>query len=274
MSDRIGVFHQARLEQVGTPQAVYNAPATRFVAHFVGAANVLDGRRGRAAWATRQRDAAAERIRLGDARRRARRRHGARGAYFGAFTRVEGDAQGVLLQADLPDATGAPPPASARRHICTGTTGGWHALTRKERHEPGLALPAGHPGCGRACRTCCTRGRRVAAGLAGAAAAVFGVIYLVRCSRCWRTPSSGSTTSPARWREFTAEELRRACSPRTSTSHGARSRWRVLVTWPAWCWASRWPTTWRATPPARRRRLPVHRGHAAAVSSYLVRLYA
>ncbi len=43
MSDRIGAFNQGRLEQVGTPQAVYDAPATRFVAQFVGAANVLDG---------------------------------------------------------------------------------------------------------------------------------------------------------------------------------------------------------------------------------------
>ena len=42
MSDRIGVFNQGRLEQVGTPQAVYNTPATRFVAQFVGAANVLE----------------------------------------------------------------------------------------------------------------------------------------------------------------------------------------------------------------------------------------
>ncbi|MBC8058814.1 MAG: ABC transporter ATP-binding protein, partial [Rhizobiales bacterium] len=47
MSDRIGVFNRGRLEQVGTPHAVYNAPATRFVAQFVGAANVLDGEAAR-----------------------------------------------------------------------------------------------------------------------------------------------------------------------------------------------------------------------------------
>lgn len=43
MSDRIGVFNLGKLEQVGTPHQVYNAPRTRFVAQFVGAANVLDG---------------------------------------------------------------------------------------------------------------------------------------------------------------------------------------------------------------------------------------
>jgi putative spermidine/putrescine transport system ATP-binding protein len=36
MSDRIGVFNNGRLEQVGAPQAIYNQPATRFVAEFVG----------------------------------------------------------------------------------------------------------------------------------------------------------------------------------------------------------------------------------------------
>ncbi len=43
MSDRIGVFHKGRLEQVATPAELYNRPATRFVAEFVGAANVLQG---------------------------------------------------------------------------------------------------------------------------------------------------------------------------------------------------------------------------------------
>lgn len=43
MSDRIGVFNKGRLEQVATPAELYNRPATRFVAEFVGAANVLQG---------------------------------------------------------------------------------------------------------------------------------------------------------------------------------------------------------------------------------------
>ena len=43
MSDRIGIFNKGKLEQVATPTELYNRPATRFVAEFVGAANVLQG---------------------------------------------------------------------------------------------------------------------------------------------------------------------------------------------------------------------------------------
>ncbi|HET7880398.1 MAG TPA: ABC transporter ATP-binding protein [Acetobacteraceae bacterium] len=41
MADRIGVMHAGRLLQVGTPADVYERPATRLVAEFLGAANVL-----------------------------------------------------------------------------------------------------------------------------------------------------------------------------------------------------------------------------------------
>ncbi len=43
MSDRIAVMNAGRLEQVGAPQAVYELPATEFVASFLGASNLLDG---------------------------------------------------------------------------------------------------------------------------------------------------------------------------------------------------------------------------------------
>jgi putative spermidine/putrescine transport system ATP-binding protein len=43
MSDRIAVFNQGRIEQVGTPAEVYERPATPFVASFVGTSNLLDG---------------------------------------------------------------------------------------------------------------------------------------------------------------------------------------------------------------------------------------
>jgi putative spermidine/putrescine transport system ATP-binding protein len=47
MSDRLAVFNQGRIEQVGGPADVYERPATEFVAGFVGVSNVLerDGRR-------------------------------------------------------------------------------------------------------------------------------------------------------------------------------------------------------------------------------------
>jgi putative spermidine/putrescine transport system ATP-binding protein len=43
MSDRIAVFSNGRIEQIGTPADVYERPATRFVAGFVGTSNLLTG---------------------------------------------------------------------------------------------------------------------------------------------------------------------------------------------------------------------------------------
>jgi spermidine/putrescine transport system ATP-binding protein len=41
MSDRIAVMSQGKVEQVGTPEEIYNQPATVFVAGFIGSANLL-----------------------------------------------------------------------------------------------------------------------------------------------------------------------------------------------------------------------------------------
>jgi putative spermidine/putrescine transport system ATP-binding protein len=43
MSDRVAVFNEGRIEQVGTPAEVYEEPATPFVAGFVGTSNLLSG---------------------------------------------------------------------------------------------------------------------------------------------------------------------------------------------------------------------------------------
>jgi spermidine/putrescine transport system ATP-binding protein len=42
MSDQIAVLAEGRVEQVGPPQEIYSAPATTFVASFLGAANIFD----------------------------------------------------------------------------------------------------------------------------------------------------------------------------------------------------------------------------------------
>ncbi|MCA0457071.1 MAG: ABC transporter ATP-binding protein [Chloroflexi bacterium] len=42
ISDRIVVMSKGKMEQVGTPLDIYNAPKTRFVASFVGTLNLLD----------------------------------------------------------------------------------------------------------------------------------------------------------------------------------------------------------------------------------------
>jgi putative spermidine/putrescine transport system ATP-binding protein len=44
ISDRIVVMYNGRAEQVGTPFEIYNRPATRFVASFVGTLNILDAK--------------------------------------------------------------------------------------------------------------------------------------------------------------------------------------------------------------------------------------
>ncbi len=41
MSDRIAVFNHGRIEQIATPRELYHQPRTRFVAGFVGSANVF-----------------------------------------------------------------------------------------------------------------------------------------------------------------------------------------------------------------------------------------
>ena len=104
MSDRIGVFNHGRLEQVGSPRDIYERPATRFVAQFVGAANLIEGETAR-----RYAEGAQcallrpERIRLGA-------RQGARASgtvadmqYFGAYSRLRIQCDGTRLSVDLPN---------------------------------------------------------------------------------------------------------------------------------------------------------------------------
>ncbi|WIM98853.1 ABC transporter ATP-binding protein [Actinoplanes oblitus] len=43
MSDRIAVMNDGLIEQLGTPREIYEKPASRFVAGFIGTSNLLDG---------------------------------------------------------------------------------------------------------------------------------------------------------------------------------------------------------------------------------------
>jgi spermidine/putrescine transport system ATP-binding protein len=45
VSDRIAVMSEGKIVQFGTPKEVYEQPQTRFVAEFLGAANLIQGRR-------------------------------------------------------------------------------------------------------------------------------------------------------------------------------------------------------------------------------------
>ena len=44
MSDRICVMRDGRFEQIGTPEEIYDAPVTRYVAQFIGRSTILTGR--------------------------------------------------------------------------------------------------------------------------------------------------------------------------------------------------------------------------------------
>src|SRR5205085_6381704 len=54
LADRLAVMNHGRIEQLGAPREVYERPATRFVADFIGASTVL-----------RARAVAADRVRVG-----------------------------------------------------------------------------------------------------------------------------------------------------------------------------------------------------------------
>jgi sulfate transport system ATP-binding protein len=44
LANEVVVMHHGRIEQIGTPDEVYNRPASPFVAGFIGSANVIEGR--------------------------------------------------------------------------------------------------------------------------------------------------------------------------------------------------------------------------------------
>ena len=44
LGTRLGVMNRGRIVQVGTPADIYESPATRFVAEFIGSVNMFEGR--------------------------------------------------------------------------------------------------------------------------------------------------------------------------------------------------------------------------------------
>lgn len=43
LSDRVALLNKGLVEQIGTPEDLYDSPATRFVAEFIGDANLVEG---------------------------------------------------------------------------------------------------------------------------------------------------------------------------------------------------------------------------------------
>ncbi|MBM7518500.1 ABC transporter ATP-binding protein [Nocardioides nitrophenolicus] len=54
LGDKIAIMRAGRIEQLGTPVEVYNAPATDYVAEFIGMSNRLELKRTGAGWQTRE----------------------------------------------------------------------------------------------------------------------------------------------------------------------------------------------------------------------------
>ena len=83
MSNRIAVMRSGRVEQVGDPRAIYEQPATAFVASFVGSTNLLDG-------SIERRDGEIAEVKVGGASFRARAAHGEAGDRVVLSIRPEG----------------------------------------------------------------------------------------------------------------------------------------------------------------------------------------
>jgi putative spermidine/putrescine transport system ATP-binding protein len=110
MADRVAVFNDGRIMQVGTPEEIYERPQSRFVADFVGSSNVLppdfvQRYSGQRSWASLR----PESIRVG----RSVSGDGVRARlvstnYLGATTRLALDAEGLRLHATVPSGGSLP----------------------------------------------------------------------------------------------------------------------------------------------------------------------
>jgi putative spermidine/putrescine transport system ATP-binding protein len=168
MADRIAIFDQGHLVQLGSPREVYERPQTRFVADFVGSSNVLDPdfsarHFGKRNWTSLR----PESVRLSPVRNGGLAGTVTGVQYQGPVMRVAVDVEGTLLHATIPTSDiGAKPGDS-------------------------VSLSAGSPTSSTATRisfSSCSSSRR-SSGSASSMSA--------HSSRCSRTASSASTTSPA-----------------------------------------------------------------------------
>ena len=199
MADRVAVFNEGRIAQVGTPAEIYERPRTRFVADFVGSSNVLPPEvaarfGGAGAWASLRPEA----LRL-TAPGGARRGHGApRPATSAPGTRVGVDIGGIEISAHR---AGRPAGARspARASASPGTPGALHRMEGELMAALAEPRVAGARAARRGCPTSSgARPRLLLALLLGAAAALARrrLSRLARgAARC--RASSRSTSSPA-----------------------------------------------------------------------------
>jgi len=113
MADRIAVFNQGKVMQVGTPEEIYKTPNSRFVADFVGSSNVLppdfvSRHAGQKRWASLRPEA----VRLVAQGPGAIAATVISSAYLGGSTRLGLDVEGHRINAVLP--AGEPFPADGK----------------------------------------------------------------------------------------------------------------------------------------------------------------
>jgi putative spermidine/putrescine transport system ATP-binding protein len=110
MADRVAVFNDGRIMQIGTPQDIYQKPRSRFVADFVGSSNVLPPDfvqrwSGQHRWGSLRPEAI--RVQRGNNGDGVPARVTAMN-YLGSATRLALDADGLRLHATVPAGTALP----------------------------------------------------------------------------------------------------------------------------------------------------------------------
>jgi putative spermidine/putrescine transport system ATP-binding protein len=113
MSNRVAVFNEGKVMQVGPPEDIYRRPRSRFVADFVGSSNVLAPEfvgsvLGEKRWAS-LRPEAIHVVRAGEGASRLSGRVLTR-SYQGATTRLSIDLRGTTITAVVPSADDVPAP--------------------------------------------------------------------------------------------------------------------------------------------------------------------
>ena len=103
MADRVAVFNDGRIMQVGTPEDIYQRPNSRFVADFVGSSNVLPPdfvarHGGQRLWASLRPEA----VRIVDGEADALNATVISRSYLGGTTRLGLDVEGQRINALLP----------------------------------------------------------------------------------------------------------------------------------------------------------------------------
>jgi len=110
MADRIAVFSEGRIQQLGTPEEVYKRPKTRFVADFVGSSNVLPPDFVESlGFGRHHASLRPEAITLGDGP--GRKQFSGRvtaSSFLGAASRVTVEASGARIAAMVPASTAVP----------------------------------------------------------------------------------------------------------------------------------------------------------------------